>query len=94
METQLKNEFLCIKDCWGVYEENAIVNEDSFALGNDDVDKVDYMMTSSWNGYSTQCMMTLLYCILSSSHSANSPIGYHATHFFRRHRCRLVRTSP
>ena len=66
----------------------------SFALGDDDVDNVDSTTTSSWNGYSTHCMMTLSYYNLSSSSGVNSPIGYHATHIFCRHRRRLVRTSP
>ena len=57
-----------------------LYSEGSFALVDDDLDKVDYTTTSSWNGYSHMTM--LLYCILSSSPSVNNPIGYHATYFF------------
>ena len=61
---------------------NFLSVQGSFALGDNDVDKIDYTTTSSWNGYSTQCTTTSLYCILSLLPSANSPIGYHAIHFF------------
>ena len=44
----------------------------SFALGDDDDDKVDFTMTSSWNEYDV--------VIISSSSSVNSYIGIHATH--------------
>ena len=70
-----------------------IKSEGSFALGDDDVDKVDYTTTSSWNGHSTQCMLTLLYCILSSSPSANSPIDFHATHSWRQIKLKLLSPS-
>ena len=54
---------------------------------------VIFTTTSSWNGYSTQCMMTSSYCILSSSSSANSYIGIHATHSWRQKKSNLSSSS-
>ena len=49
-------------------------------------------MTSSWNGYSTQCMITSLCCILLSLSSVNSYIGIHATHSWRQ--IKIKSSSP
>ena len=73
---------LRIKSCWNMNPRWTYWFWGSFTLGDDDDDKVNFT-TLSWNGYSTQCMMTSSYCNLSSSSSANSYTGINATHSWR-----------